>query len=159
MAIDFRWGQSGTSNFSLGTSASVSAGTINTINQNDLLIAVVVPTAIAVLGPDGKQVIDPVTGLPEVTADPGPVAVPDGWTQLDNTALQLDGFPADAAIFYKIADGTENGNFTFSWSNPADYSWTLLDYSGVDTSSPIDVSGGQTNTGQPIAPIQQHRRL
>ena len=108
MAIDFRWGQSGTSNFSLGTSASVSAGTINTINQNDLLIAVVVPTAIAVLGPDGKQVIDPVTGLPEVTADPGPVAVPDGWTQLDNTALLLDGYPADAAIFYKIADGSES---------------------------------------------------
>jgi hypothetical protein len=74
------------------------------------------------------------------------VAVPDGWTQLDNTALRLDGFPADAAIFYKIAGGSENGT-TFTWSNPASYSWTLLDYSGVNTSSPIDVSGGQTNTG------------
>jgi Hint domain len=126
LAIEFRWQQSGNSNLDLGTSASLTAGAIQ---QGDLLIACVVPQT------------------PGGTLSPGSVVAPPGWIQLDNSSIQLDGVPGNAAIFYKIANGSEGNAFTFSWANSADYSWTLLDYSGVDPSSPIDAFGDQTNDG------------
>ena len=46
-----------------------------------------------------------------------------------------------------IADGSESTNPpTFSWSNGATCSWTLVDYSGVDPLHPIDAALGLTNT-------------
>jgi hypothetical protein len=117
LAIDFKWQQTGNSNLDLGTSATLTAGAIQ---QGDLLIACVVPQT------------------PNGTVSPGTVMAPPGWVQLDNSSIQLDGVPGNAAIFYKVVDGTEGNAFTFSWANSADYSWTLLDYSGVDPLSPID---------------------
>jgi hypothetical protein len=129
LAIEFNWDQSGV--LSSGTSVSVNAGT-QVINLNDLLIACVVPQS----------------GIG--SSDPGTISAPAGWVQLDNTQLQINGdLPATTAIFYKIADGAENSNpsdLTFTWSNDAACSWTLLDYSGVDINNPIDASGGETNT-------------
>lgn len=122
MAISFNGGASGVS---FGNSAPLSAtggtSTISQINQNDLLIAVVTP--------EGYNGSDPGT----VTPPPG-----EGWVQIDNTALSIQGLAADAAIFYKIAGANETGNYNFAWSSGAECSWALLDYSGVDTSSPID---------------------
>ncbi len=126
MTIDLKWGQSGTSDFNLGTSASLTAGTIQ---QDDLLIACVVPQT------------------PEGNVNPGTVVAPPGWVQLDNSSIELGGVPGNAAIFYKVADGSEGNTFTFSWTNSADYSWTLLDYSGVDPSSPIDAFASHRNDG------------
>jgi hypothetical protein len=127
LAIDFNWGLSGTSGD--GTSVSVNVGT-QTINPNDLLIAVVVPESVN-------------------STPPGDVQAPSGWVQLDDTALLMNfggTIPATAAVFYKIADGSESGNYTFTWGNDAKCSWTLVDYSGVDTANPIFASAGQTTT-------------
>ena len=125
MAIVFDWQQSGTT--TNATSASVTAG--GAINQNDLLIAVVVPETLS------------------TNAAPGTVVAPLGWIQLDNTQLLIDNeLPATAAIFYKIAGASEDGNYAFAWSDGANCSWTLMDYSGVNTSTPIDASAGATNT-------------
>lgn len=134
MAIEFNWAESGNSNFQLATGVTLTAGTIN---PNDLLIAVVVP----LVPHTGEHGDGPLVGPPS-----GPVQPPPGWAQLDNTALSLDGVPANASIFYKVATGNESQNLNFSWSNQSDYSWTLLSYSGVDPTSPIDAFGGQTNT-------------
>ena len=128
LAIGFNWGQSGTT--ISGTGVSVSPGPGEPINVNDLLIACVVPES----SPG--------------SSNPGTVVAPPGWVQLDNTQLTIDAnLPADAAIFYKIATADDAaGNFSFTWSNSAACSWTLIDYSGVDTSNPIDAYGGHTNT-------------
>lgn len=123
MAIEFNWGQSGTLETS-GTSVVVNA---ETVSQNDLLIACVVPES----APNGEP--------------PGPIVAPPGWNVLDSSQLLIDSnLPANATIFYKIADGSEDRNYTFTWDNPACCSWTLLDYSGVDTSSPIEAFASQT---------------
>ena len=131
MAIEFNWTESGNSNFHLATGVTLTAGTIN---PNDLLIAVVVPL---VPLDDHGHLVGPPSGA---------VTPPPGWAQLDNTALSLDGVPANASIFYKIATGNESDNLHFGWTNQSDFSWTLLSYSGVDPTSPIDVFAGQTNT-------------
>lgn len=132
MAITFNWGQSGSSVG--GTSVSLSAGAPG-IQLNDLLIAVVVPE-----NPSGF---------------PGAVTAPAGWAQLDASQVQLEGdIPVNATIFYKIADGSESqpGNLTFSLSNSASCAWSLVDYSGVDTSNPIDAFSGQITNSAAIAP-------
>lgn len=127
MSIDFNWGQSGTLETS-GTSVVVNAGTVS---QNDLLIAVVVPES----APNGEP--------------PGQIVAPSGWSVLDSSQLSIDSnLPANATVFYKIADASsEPSNYTFTWDNPACCSWTLLDYSGVDTSSPIEAIASQTSGG------------
>jgi hypothetical protein len=80
LAIDFNWGQSGTT--ISGTSVSVSPGPGEPINVNDLLIACVVPES----SPG--------------SLNPGTVVAPPGWIELDNTQLAIDAnLPADAAIF------------------------------------------------------------
>ena len=128
MSIEFNWGQSGTLETS-GTSVVVNA---ETVNQNDLLIAVVVPES----APGDKP--------------PGQIVAPPGWGVLDSSQLSLDAnLPTDATIFYKIADGSsEESNYTFTWDNPAACSWTLLDYSGVDTSAPIEAIASQTSSNE-----------
>jgi Hint domain len=127
VSIEFNWGQSGTLEKS-GTSVVVNA---ETVNQNDLLIAVVVPES----APGDEP--------------PGKIVAPPGWAVLDSSQLSLDtNLPTDATIFYKIADGNSaESNYTFTWDNPACCSWTLLDYSGVDTSSPIEAIASQTSGG------------
>jgi len=134
MAIEFKWGQSGT--VDNVNSVLVSAGG-SVISANDLLIACVVPQ-------DPPTDADPNAPV----KPPGAVIAPPGWVQLDNTQIGIDsGFSDTAAIFYKIADGSESTNaLTFTWSNGANCSWTLADYSGVDTSAPIDAALGKTNT-------------
>lgn len=123
MSIEFNWGQSGTLETS-GTSVVVNA---EAINQNDLLIACVVPES----APGGEP--------------PGTIVAPPGWTVLDSSQLSIDSnLPANATVFYKIAGPGEESNYTFTWNNPACCSWTLLDYSGVDTSSPIEAFASQT---------------
>ena len=125
MAITYNWAQSGNIS-SNGTSVSVSADG-STINLNDLLIACVVPES--------------------GTTNPGPVTAPPGWAQLEDAQMLIGGgAPATAAVFYKIADaGDASGNFTFTWASGALCSWTLMDYSGVNTSAPIDAFSSQTN--------------
>jgi hypothetical protein len=131
MAIEFNWGQQGIAQNV--TSVSLGVGGSG-INPNDLLIACIVP--------QDKN----------ASGAPGVVVAPPGWTVLDNTQIGLNTTYTDtSAIFYKVATGNETASdLTFSWSNGANCSWTLTDYSGVDTTNPIvnpipDM--GQTNTG------------
>jgi hypothetical protein len=137
VAIEFNWGQSGTLE-NLGTSVVLNA---ETINQNDLLIAVVVPE---VTSPSG---LPPADGQP-----PGQIVAPPGWSVIDSSQLLLDSnLPVNATIFCKVADASsQNSSYTFSWDNPACCSWTLLDYSGVDTSSPIGAIASQTSDGYSV---------
>jgi len=127
VAINNEWALSGTSG--VGTSVTVSAGA-SEINASDLLIAIVVPES--------------------TNSNPtGSVCAPEGWCQLDNVALLMNyggTIPANAAVFYKVACADETGNYTFTWDNSAKCTWSLLDYSGVDTSNPIAASGEQVTS-------------
>lgn len=100
-----------------------------TVSQNDLLIAAVVPES----APGDEP--------------PGQIVAPPGWSVLDSSQLLIDSnLPANATIFYKIADASsQNDSYTFSWANPACCSWTLVDYSGVNTSSPFEAIASQTS--------------
>ena len=61
---------------------------------------------------------------------------PAGWTL---RSVMLSGIPA--AIFYRIADGTESGSATFTVQSSANRcSGIMTRWSGVDTTTPFDVA-------------------
>jgi len=132
LAINFEWGESGLASQS-GTGVTVSAEG-QSVNTGDLLIA-----CVALEGP----------------TDPGTIVAPDGWAVLNTSQLNLNSnIPVTSVIFYKIANaGDSSGNYAFSWTNSAQCSWTLVDYSGVDPNNPIpgfgyDTSGGWSSQTQ-----------
>jgi Bacterial Ig domain/Purple acid Phosphatase, N-terminal domain len=79
----------------------------------------------------------------EVDADPVTVTGPSGWTLLlDTVAARGTGSAFHAQVWYKVATASEPA--TYTWSVPGG-TWVdmgVLDYSGVNTSSPIDASNG-----------------
>jgi hypothetical protein len=101
----------------------------------------------------------------EVDADPVTVTPPAGWTLLlDTAAAQGTGSAFHAQVWYRVAAASE----------PASYSWTvpsgtwvdiaLLDYSGVNTASPIDAAAGRyagvgTSAGTPSVTTTQANDL
>jgi len=120
-AIAFNW-QNNAYNQAAAASATVTKGS-NTINQNDLLIAVVCAL--------------------NFTTDPGTISTPSGWTILASQAYV--GTSERCASYYKVAGASESGSYSFSWTNSDVYSWALLDYTGVNSTTPLDGTPGNTN--------------
>jgi hypothetical protein len=72
------------------------------------------------------------------------LTVPGGWTLISSQAIVAGG--GKLAIYYKVATSSEPTNYTWRVST-ADYSQGIIaTYSGVDTSTPIDVSATEANT-------------
>lgn len=67
---------------------------------------------------------------------------PAGWTSL-NRVDQSAGNASTQEIFYRVAGGSEPASYTWTFSGAiGGAAGGILDYSGVDTTSPIDVYGG-----------------
>jgi hypothetical protein len=93
--------------------------------------------------PAGAAAGDLLLATLEVDADPATVSGPSGWTLLMDTPAALGTVSAfHAQVWYRVATSSE----------PASYTWTVggnpwvdigvLDYTGVNTASPVDVSSG-----------------
>jgi len=72
---------------------------------------------------------------------------PAGWTQVGATLIQpgaIAGVPNRLAVFYRVATAAEPASY--SWNFPGGTlngaTGSILSYSGVDTSNPIDASAG-----------------
>lgn len=66
-----------------------------------------------------------------------------GWTSL---RIDNEGTQSAQAIYYRIAS-SEPASYTFNLPSSGKASGGIMAFRGVNTSSPIDVSGGQGNTG------------
>lgn len=106
-------------------------------------------SSITVNKPAGTQVDDLLILF--VYNDPGtsstpPFQTPSGFTQDYN--VEGDTF-ADCSfgVFHRVADGTEGANFTITANDSARIGAVCFRVSNIDTASPIDVLGAETNQG------------
>jgi RHS repeat-associated protein len=75
-------------------------------------------------------------GAPTITA-------PSGWTLVRSDA---SGSTVTQAVYRKVAGGSEPASYTWTFGAPIDgVVGAIAAYSGVNTTTPIDVSGGQAN--------------
>lgn len=80
------------------------------------------------------------------------ITVPSGWTLLvDNTGTGPD---TSSVVCYKIADGTESAE-NLTWSNNAQHSAVIAEFSGLDATSPLEDwgigAGSSSSGGAPIS--------
>lgn len=111
----------GTNAWAIGSAASFPAGSCGTFTSGDFVII--------------NEYITTIGG-----ADPGVPTTPPGFTALFTPILGT-GNDTRAAIFYKIAAGTESctTGFISTWTNlGVQQTWSIVDYAGVDNVSPID---------------------
>lgn len=68
-----------------------------------------------------------------------------GWTKI--TALEGgNGVDVTLAVFYKVFGAGESSSWTWTWTTASfNQAALVLEYSGVDTSNPIDVAGAAVN--------------
>ncbi len=69
------------------------------------------------------------------------ISTPSGWTAIANTNTVAT-TDVRGAAFYKFAGASEAGPYTFSLGGSQKAAVVIVAYSGVDTSTPIDVSSG-----------------
>ena len=76
-----------------------------------------------------------------------PTITSSGWTAIRTTS---QGTTLREQSFYKVAGPSEPASYTFS-GNATSYAYTagIVAYSGVDTTTPIDVSGGSASASGP----------
>lgn len=99
-------------------------------------------TTIVVTKPAGVATNDVL--LAAVSVDQTPtITPPAGWTLVRSDA---NGTTQTQAIYWHAAGASEPATYTFTFGAPvASAVAGLVAYSGVDTTSPIDVAGGQSN--------------
>jgi hypothetical protein len=127
-AVTFRWANNPTASTTQASSASVTNGA-NTITNGDLLIAIVVANN-------------------WTPAAPGSISAPAGWTQVvqqTGNGLNFGGTDVQGAIYYKIAS-SESPPYSFTWTTASSFNWTLLDYTGANSSTPFEASAAGTTT-------------
>ena len=102
-------------------------------------VVLTVPTSVT----DGDLMIAHVvaTGGTSTTITPPTGAT---WNLINSTDSTTD---VKSAIYYRVASSETAGTTTYSWGLSASLFsvGAVVAYSGVDTSSPIDISGGQAN--------------
>jgi hypothetical protein len=76
-------------------------------------------------------------------AGPPTITPPSGWT-----LIRQDGSTSDqaAGLYYRVAGTAEPTSYTWRASASVGFTGIIVAYSGVDTTAPINVSGGQTGT-------------
>jgi len=73
------------------------------------------------------------------------VTAPGGWTQVLNTLNTAGGNSLRTVLFYRVVIGAEPASYTWNLSASVRTAAIIATYRGVDTASPIAVSGGQAN--------------
>src|SRR4029077_2616965 len=77
-----------------------------------------------------------VRGIPTITP-------PSGWTLARS---DTNGTVMVQSVYWHLAGGSEPANYTFTFNQPVASAVGAIDaYSGVNTTTRVDVSGGQTN--------------
>ena len=71
------------------------------------------------------------------------ITPPAGWTSVRS---DVSGSTIKQEVFRKVAGGSEPASYAWTFSDPVDGAvGAIAAYSGVNTTTPIDVSGGQAN--------------
>ena len=87
------------------------------------------------------------------------ITPPAGWTS-QPAVLQAAGNGSRQQIFYRIASGAEPASYTWIFESAhVGAAGAIASYSGVDTTSPIDVYSGGNTTPQGADSNLQHRAL
>ena len=119
-----------------GSIAQRGTATTNTTATTSLTINK--PTGVV----SGDLMIASISQRASGTAPTAPV----GWTLISSTAFGASGARA-AALFYRLANGTEGATFTFTLAaGSTDGSGGIVAYAGVDQTTPIDVAGAFKDT-------------
>jgi hypothetical protein len=106
-------------------------------------------TTITVNKPDGTVSGDVLVAGIHVRGNGSTAAVtaPPGWTLIRRTNLgNPTGAIGSVLSYYKVVDGGEPASYTWTFDASRRALGGMAAYSGVNNSTPIDVSGGQSNT-------------
>ncbi len=71
------------------------------------------------------------------------ITAPSGWTLIERTD---NGTSFGLATYYKVAGASEGSSYTWTFSPDSRALGGIIRYTGVDTSSPVDVHAGATGT-------------
>lgn len=111
-------------------------------------------TTLTINNPTGTALDDLLLAVIATKESNTNITAPVGWVELYEVA---NGNHTDLATFWKVADASDVSatDFDFGLASDKEVAGAVLRYSGVDTSSPIDISsavsgGGKTNS--PISP-------
>ena len=102
--------------------------------NNATATTLVLPKPSGVVAGDALLAAVAVRGQPAITP-------PAGWTLVRQ---DVNGTTMRQAVFVHIA-GSEPGPYTFTFASAQSAAGGIVAYSGVDTSDPVDVHGGQLN--------------
>jgi hypothetical protein len=108
-------------------------------------------TSMAITAPAGLQTGDLLlAAVSHQVAQFRNMTPPAGWTAVPNTDIS-EGNNVRIHAWYKLAGAAEPPSYTFTLSGGTgqDISGGILDLSGVNTSAPINASGGQSNGATP----------
>jgi len=70
------------------------------------------------------------------------ITPPAGWNQVVTTGSTAN---LRQTVFYKVATGSEPSTYTFTLSASVKASGVIVSYAGINTTTPVEVSGGQPN--------------
>ena len=103
------------------------------------------PTGLRINVPAGTVAGDVMVA--SIAAQPSTIVItaPTGWTPVRETA-QVTANSSRMATYYRVATAAEPASYVWTFSGAASPGATggIISFSGVDTSSPIDVEGGNT---------------
>ncbi len=116
----------------------------NTTGNNDV-------QQLSVNLPSGVQENDLLLVVISTDGTVNSVPAPSGWTLIlyRRSPNNDDDNGVTLAVFYRLATATEPGSYTFTWNENQEATGSILRYSGVDTTTPVDASGrrrGNSNT-------------
>ena len=103
-------------------------------------------TQITINKPTGTAQNDAMVALIAIGTDTG-MNTPSGWTflQVHNTVAMLK------SLYYKIAGASEPADYTFTWDTNTRVAGGISSYTGINTTSVVDViGGGQNNNGTSV---------
>lgn len=99
-------------------------------------------TSITVAKPAGVTTNDVLLGAVTVRSALA-ITPPAGWTLVRS---DVNGSSITQAVYSRVAGGSEPPNYTWTFAGPVTGTVGAIDaYSGVNTTTPVDVSGGQAN--------------
>jgi hypothetical protein len=81
----------------------------------------------------------------------GTVTAPSGFTLIGATSYSGD----TTTSYYKVAGSSEPASYTWQTTGYSNGSIAILDYTGIDTTAPVNAWGGNSGAGTALAPAVQ----
>lgn len=107
-------------------------------------------TSLAVSRPAGVQAGDVEFATVALFATHGTITAPSGWVQ-DGTTIAGSTGAMDVAWFHHVAGTAEPGSYTFTWQSGSPANLSIDDYSGVNTSTPENVTAVAHGYGNSVS--------